>query len=135
LLSVFFSFFFGQKLHSKSLSFSPFWFTSLTRLLFSLFSDDEEREGQKTRECFCSQLSFALTLSFLCSFLDADRARMRLFHGTRRGTARILVRKNPKARDEREIALARIVNAQNELPLVFFFSESFEKKEKGARSL
>lgn len=56
-----------------------------------------------------------------------------LFYEERSGRGRVLVRENlPLERDEFALC-TRIGNAQNELSC--FFSESFEKKEKGARSL
>jgi hypothetical protein len=56
-----------------------------------------------------------------------------LFYEERSGHGRVLVRENlPLERDEFALC-TRIGNAQNELSC--FFSESFEKKEKGARSL
>ena len=56
-----------------------------------------------------------------------------LFYKERSGHGRVLVRENlPLERDEFAL-YTRIGNAQNELSC--FFSESFEKKEKGARSV
>ena len=75
--------------------------------------------------------SFSSFPSF--SFSDADMMRAILFYEERSGRGRVLVRENlPLERDEFAL-YARIGNAQNERSR--FCSESFEKKEKGARSL
>ena len=74
------------------------------------------------------------SFSFLSfSFLSADLMRAILFYEERSGHGRVLVRENlPLERDEFAL-YTRIGNAQNELSC--FFSESFEKKEKGVPAL
>ena len=67
------------------------------------------------------------------SFLSADLMRAILFYEEGSGRGRVLVRENlPLERDEFAL-YTRIGNAQNELSC--FFSESFEKKEKGVPAL
>jgi len=142
LMSVFFVFF-GPNLLSKLTLFSPFWFFSFAR--FSIFFSSSSltrplslrRRGKKRRTKikddggFCSQLSDAFSL-----FLDADLARLLLFRGKRRGTARILVRKKPRESDGREFAsYANWKCAKRTLCWCFFFLNPSKKKEKGARSL
>ena len=77
-------------------------------------------------------MSFSSFLSF--SFLSADLMRAILFYEEGSGRGRVLVRENlPLESDEFALYLRELeMRKTNSLS---FFSESLEKKEKGARSL
>ena len=84
--------------------------------------------------CFLNALEHA-SFSFLqSSFLDADLMRAILFYKERSGHGHVLVREN-LWREMNSLYIRELEMRKTNSLVWCFFSESFEKKEKGARSL